>query len=315
MTTATGPGWDLRLGDCVAGLQAFEAQSVDVSIFDAPYDEHVHAAGRRGSLTMTEPGKDRERSRRAGISRNRDLGFAALTPATMQAVARECGRVVRRWSLAFCSLEMISDWRAAFQSAGLQYVRTALWHKLGSTPQFTGDRPAVAAEAIVCAHPRGRKRWNGGGRHGWFAHAPVEVGSPPPGLLAQIDDPGARMIIADWYEERGVLVTDAEIRARHAVHEYPIVLERGTGEVRLHTTQKPLALMRELVRLFSDPGELVGDWFTGSATTGLAALMERRRFVGWELDARYHAIAARRLAGGEAKPIAEQPSLLEWGAR
>jgi DNA modification methylase len=34
-----------------------------------------------------------------------------------------------------------------------------------------------------------------------------------------------------------------------------------------------------------------------------------RRFVGWELDAEYHAIATRRLAGDEAKPRLEQPSL------
>jgi len=42
-----------------------------------------------------------------------------------------------------------------------------------STPQFTGDRPAQAFEAIVVAHPRGRKRWNAGGKRGIYTHSIV----------------------------------------------------------------------------------------------------------------------------------------------
>lgn len=47
----------------------------------------------------------------------------------------------------------------------------------------------------------------------------------------------------------------------------------------------------------------------GSGTTAIAALMLGRRFVGWERDAKYHAIATRRINGDEAKPREEQPSL------
>lgn len=68
-------------------------------------------------------------------------------------------------------------------------------------------------------------------------------------------------------------------------------------EKRLHTTQKPIALMEKLARLFSEPGELVLDPFAGSGTTGAAALRLGRRFLGWERDEKYHRIASRRLAG------------------
>jgi len=37
--------------------------------------------------------------------------------------------------------------------------------KVGSTPQFSGDRPATGFEAITICHPSGKKRWNGGGSH------------------------------------------------------------------------------------------------------------------------------------------------------
>jgi site-specific DNA-methyltransferase (adenine-specific) len=63
-----------------------------------------------------------------------------------------------------------------------------------------------------------------------------------------------------------------------------------------HQTQKPLALMEKLVRLFSDRGELIVDPFAGSGTTGVAALRQGRRFAGWEMNPEYAEMARRRLA-------------------
>lgn len=67
----------------------------------------------------------------------------------------------------------------------------------------------------------------------------------------------------------------------------------------LHETQKPLALMLELVSLFSEPGELVWDPYCGSGTTGVACLRLGRRFLGHELQPHYAEIAAERLAAEE----------------
>jgi len=53
--------------------------------------------------------------------------------------------------------------------------------------------------------------------------------------------------------------------------------------------------MELLVRLFSNPGELLLDPFAGSGTTGVAALRLGRRFLGWEMNAEYAEIARRRL--------------------
>lgn len=61
-----------------------------------------------------------------------------------------------------------------------------------------------------------------------------------------------------------------------------------------HQTGKPTALMRELVKI-CPPGGLVLDPFAGSGTTGVAALLEGRQFVGLEITDAYHEIASRRL--------------------
>ena len=67
----------------------------------------------------------------------------------------------------------------------------------------------------------------------------------------------------------------------------------------VHETQKPLWLMRELVSLFSEPGEMVWDPYAGSATTGVACLQLGRRFLGHEIQDRYAEVAVERLRAAE----------------
>jgi site-specific DNA-methyltransferase (adenine-specific) len=64
---------------------------------------------------------------------------------------------------------------------------------------------------------------------------------------------------------------------------------------KLHPTQKPLSVLSPLVEAFSAPGDLVLDAFAGSGSTLVAAQSLGRRYLGIEIDAGYHAAAARRL--------------------
>jgi site-specific DNA-methyltransferase (adenine-specific) len=63
-----------------------------------------------------------------------------------------------------------------------------------------------------------------------------------------------------------------------------------------HPTVKPVALMRWLVRLAVPEGGIVLDPFTGSGSTGVAAVLEGRGFFGIEREAAYVQIATARLA-------------------
>ena len=62
-----------------------------------------------------------------------------------------------------------------------------------------------------------------------------------------------------------------------------------------HPTQKPIDLMRYLVRLITPPGGIILDPFAGSGTTGIAAIKEGFDFVGIEQDESYCDIARRRI--------------------
>jgi DNA modification methylase len=63
-----------------------------------------------------------------------------------------------------------------------------------------------------------------------------------------------------------------------------------------HPTVKPVAVMRWLVRLVTPPGGIILDPFTGSGSTGIAAVLEGFDFIGIEQDAEYVEIAERRIA-------------------
>lgn len=69
----------------------------------------------------------------------------------------------------------------------------------------------------------------------------------------------------------------------------------GVGE-RAHIGGKPLELVREIVRDYSRPGDLVADPVAGQATTAIACRLEGRRFVGAEKIADTFAKATARLA-------------------
>jgi site-specific DNA-methyltransferase (adenine-specific) len=81
-----------------------------------------------------------------------------------------------------------------------------------------------------------------------------------------------------------------------------------------HPTVKPLALMRWLIRLLSPEGGSVLDPFTGSGSTGCAAVIEGRHFIGIERESRYAAIARARIAHFHDQPLEQsQPGRLSPG--
>lgn len=85
--------------------------------------------------------------------------------------------------------------------------------------------------------------------------------------------------------------------------------DRETIRANVHPTVKPVELMRWLVRLVTPPGGVVLDPFTGSGTTGCAAVLERCSFVGVELSDEYRAIACARIKAAEAGRPCEQLDL------
>jgi hypothetical protein len=85
---------------------------------------------------------------------------------------------------------------------------------------------------------------------------------------------------------------------------------RGPEDCR-HICPFAIDTVTRLVRLYSNPGEIVFDPFAGLATVGYEAIRLGRRFHGTEIKAEYHAAALRNLARA-ARSVDERPrSLLD----
>lgn len=64
---------------------------------------------------------------------------------------------------------------------------------------------------------------------------------------------------------------------------------------KLHPTQKPVELLEYFVRTYTNEGDLILDNCMGSGTTAVAAVREKRHFVGFELNKEYYEIACNRI--------------------
>lgn len=85
--------------------------------------------------------------------------------------------------------------------------------------------------------------------------------------------------------------------------------EEGRGEDDTkHICPLQLEVIDRLVRLYSDPGEMVFSPFTGIGSEGYTALRRGRRFYGCELKDEYHAAALKNCARGLAERTEETDS-------
>ena len=66
-----------------------------------------------------------------------------------------------------------------------------------------------------------------------------------------------------------------------------------------HPTQKPVLLLEDLIKTFSNENDLVVDLTMGSGSTGVACLNTNRNFIGIERDSKYFEIATNRIKENE----------------
>jgi site-specific DNA-methyltransferase (adenine-specific) len=182
--------------------------------------------------------------------------------------------------------------------------------------------PAPEGSVVRVAHfESGAKRGFGGGLKGGSRTEPQRLGRWPanvihdgsdevlaafpeaPGQLAPAKNDGdsqgnavygALKHVTREPEPRADCGDDGRTAARFFYCAKASRADRGTGNS--HPTVKPTALMAYLCRLVTPPGGTVLDPFTGSGSTGVAAVREGLRFVGIEAQAAYLEIARQRIA-------------------
>ena len=111
--------------------------------------------------------------------------------------------------------------------------------------------------------------------------------------------------LTDQQEKRVIEYTDTGWRYPTQVWRF----QRDCLTSNFHPTQKPIALLEELIKTYTNERDLVLDNCMGSGSTGIAALTTNRNFIGIELNEKYFTIAKERIE--KHKNIVNYPSFKE----
>ena len=90
----------------------------------------------------------------------------------------------------------------------------------------------------------------------------------------------------------GTMTRKADDGTRHSQSILPF---NSVWQQDMHPTQKPVELIRYLIRTYSNVGDTILDNCMGSGTTAIAAILEKRKFIGFETNKEYFDIANKRL--------------------
>lgn len=80
------------------------------------------------------------------------------------------------------------------------------------------------------------------------------------------------------------------------------VLRYPCGKHDIHPTQKPIELFSYLLNASTNEGDVILDPFMGSGTTCVAAIRQKRHYIGIELDPHYYEVAKKRIETELSQP-------------
>lgn len=153
-----------------------------------------------------------------------------------------------------------------------------IWEKTAATGHLNAKRAPMKAHENILVFYRNAGTYNPQITHG---HSPVNSYRKKPNSDGEC------------YGVTG------EVSGGGSTTRYPRSVQTFKSDkqkCKLHPTQKPLELMRYLIKTYTHPGDTVLDFCMGSGTTGLAAALESREFIGIEKDPHYFKIAENRIA-------------------
>lgn len=243
--------------DCLTAMRSLEAESIDLIFADPPYWMRVS-----GVLKRVE-GVDYE-----GCNDEWDNAFATLDEYSefTRAWLCEAKRLLKKngslWVIG--SMQCIYTIGNALQELGYWLINDVVWWKNNPTPNMMGTRLCNAHETLIWAVKNEKAKFTFNYKTGKELN---------------------RETVSEADYMRGVR------KQLGSVWRFPVCngnerLKDDTG-AKLHSTQKPYALLHRIVNISSNHGDLVLDPFGGTFTTGAAALNCGRRFIGIDSCAKY----------------------------
>ena len=194
--------------------------------------------------------------------------------------------------LLSCDLHFLTQLLTEF-TTHFEYHHHYIWRKPGGMP-VNKTHPITNHEFVVVFRRQGVKVQD----LTWHPRETGIIGKPYKKTNSTTHVPTRRM------KKSATNANTTGSRYMKTVLDAPSKPNMPKAERTSHPMQKPLALLRPLIRTYSNPGDLILDPFAGSGSTLVAASLEQRRAIGCEINSGYYEETQHRLS-----KIAEQEEL------
>lgn len=297
--------------DCIAGMAAhLEPDSVDLTVTSIPF----------GALfTYSHKTEDIGNNDDGGESMSADM-VASMFGLHMRFMIEQLHRVTRPGTNACIHIQQLVSYRIQHGYMGRRDFRGAVvdlfeaggfeWKGefvIRKNPQIIAQRQKLHSLLFVTGKRDARQLAPAVNDYVLVFQKPGEA-APVPALRGD-DNPQGWVSTDEWIRDAHGVWTD--IRETDVLEGWQGAREDGDEK---HVAPLQLEVIRRLVRLYTNPGELVLDPFMGIGSSAYVALQEGRRAVGFELKESYHRMAVRNAGRARARDEA-QMTLAEAAAK
>lgn len=272
--------------DCRIGVKNIEDNYISLILTDPPY-----FLDGMGSEWNSEKLKSRMKGGVVGslpagmkfdVRQGRDL------QEFLEPLSEQWLRVLKPggFCLVFSQNRLIHRTAIALENSGFEIRDILIWKYEGQPKAFTQDH--FIKKKKITEEEKKRLIDKLGGRK-------TPQLKPQGEMIVLAQSPKEGTFVDNWDKwETGLIdVQNPVINPGH----FPgtVIPVKKTKEKFNHLTPKPVDLLRHLIRIFSAPNSIVFDPFSGSGSTGIAAIRENRSFIGYEIEEEMHNIAMSRL--------------------
>ncbi len=282
------PRW-VRAADCRTFMQKMEDNGVSLIVTDPPY-----------FIDGMDDGWDRatlaRRTKKGGVVGSLPVGMkfdrtqGPRLQEFLRPIAEQWLRIVRPGGFVLCFSQnrLVHHAALAIEEAGFEIRDVLVWRYEGQAKAFSQEH-FIRRQEIPQAE-KDRLIAKLGGRK-------TPQLKPQCELIVLAQAPRDGTFVHNWDRwETGLIDPSAPVIESD---RFPgtVMPANKTRERYGHITAKPVDLLRHLIRIFSPEGALVFDPFAGSGSAGVAARLEKRNFVGVEVDPEMARVAEGRIEG------------------
>lgn len=275
--------------DSLQYLKELPDKSVDAIITDPPY----FIDGMGGDW---DNGKLREKTLHASVVGSLPVGMkfdpqqGRNLEKFMYELSVEARRVLKPggFFLSFSQGRLYHRMACGLEDAGFEIRDMLVWYREGQAKAFSQDH--FVRKMNISQDEKDRIIATLAGRK-----TPQLKGQSEPIVLAQ--NPKDGTFINNWIEYGvGLIDTTQSLDGKFpgTVMNVPKPKGKERAESK-HLTLKPIKLMEHLINVFTKPGDIVLDPFSGSGTTGVACVNTGRRYIGIELTTEFYLESINRL--------------------